>query len=184
MRTHQTALEGVRIVESAVFRDDRGFFLETFHQKRFADADLPTQFVQDNRSRSMHSVLRGLHYQLRAPQGKLVSVVTGAIFDVAVDIRLDSPQFGRWVGVVLSADDPRSLWIPPGYAHGFCVLSELADVTYKCTALYDPSDERGIAWNDAAIGIEWPITTPLLSERDAKLPTLSSAQEHLPRFVQ
>jgi dTDP-4-dehydrorhamnose 3,5-epimerase len=182
MRTSPTTLDGVRIIEPAVFGDSRGFFLETFHRDRFAEAGLPTEFVQDNRSRSIRSVLRGLHYQLRSPQGKLISVVTGTIFDVAVDIRVSSPQFGQWFGMTLSEDEPRSLWIPPGFAHGFCVLSDSADVTYKCTARYDPSDERGIAWNDPALGIEWPISSPLLSGKDARHPRLEHAQDHLPRF--
>jgi dTDP-4-dehydrorhamnose 3,5-epimerase len=182
MHIRHTTLDGVRIVEPRLFKDSRGFFLETFHRERFAAAGLPTDFVQDNRSRSIRSVLRGLHYQLRFPQGKLISVVSGSIFDVAVDIRVSSPQFGQWVGITLSEDEPRSLWIPPGFAHGFCVLSAYADVSYKCTALYDPSDERGIAWNDPALRIEWPVTSPVLSANDSRHPTLQEAREQLPRF--
>lgn len=182
MRVRETALPGVVVIEPAVFRDERGFFLESYHEGRFADAGLPTNFVQDNHSRSAKSVLRGLHYQLNNPQGKLVTVVTGAIFDVAVDIRIGSPNFGRWVGEILSEQEPRLLWIPPGFAHGFCVLTENADVVYKCTAPYDASDERGVIWNDPTIGVQWPTDEPFLSPRDMRQPAFADATSALPRF--
>ena len=182
MRVRETALPGVVVIEPAVFRDERGFFLESYHEGRFADAGLPTNFVQDNHSRSAKSVLRGLHYQLNNPQGKLVTVVTGAIFDVAVDIRIGSPNFGHWVGEILSEQEPRLLWIPPGFAHGFCVLTENADVVYKCTAPYDASDERGVIWNDPTIGVQWPTDEPFLSPRDMRQPAFADATSALPRF--
>jgi dTDP-4-dehydrorhamnose 3,5-epimerase len=163
-----TSLPDVLVIEPAVFRDDRGFFLETFNEAEYARHGLRLSFRQDNRSHSTRGVLRGLHYQLVAPQGKLVMVTRGEIFDVAVDIRVGSPTFGRWTSVVLTGDVPRMLWIPQGFAHGFCVLSDSADVLYKCTDLYEPADDRGVLWCDPQIGIEWPIETPLVSERDAR----------------
>jgi dTDP-4-dehydrorhamnose 3,5-epimerase len=157
----------VILLEPRVWRDDRGFFLETYHQRKFEDGGLPGSFVQDNHSYSVRGTLRGLHAQLRKPQGKLVHAVQGEIFDVAVDTRPDSSTFGEWVSEILSGDNLRQLYVPPGFAHGFCVLSESAHVLYKCTELYDPKDEIVIAWNDPRIGIPWPIETPLLSPRDA-----------------
>ena len=171
----KTSLPGVLIVEPKVFGDDRGFFMETYHAARFAEAGVGDQFVQDNHSRSTRGVLRGLHFQDPNPQGKLVRAVSGTIFDVAVDIRRGSPTFGRWVGVELSAENKRQLWVPAGFAHGFCVTSETADVVYKCTALYDPVSDRGIRWNDPAIGIEWPGVEPVLSPKDAAAPLLADA---------
>lgn len=174
MKIIETALPGVLLIEPRVFGDQRGFFLETWNRERYLDAGFPdVEFVQDNHSRSHKGVLRGLHTQVANPQGKLVQVVTGSVFDVAVDIRTGSPTFGQWVGYELNEENHRQLWIPPGFAHGFCVLSDVVDFTYKCTTLYAPGDEAGIVWNDADVGIEWPIDTPLLSDKDAILPCLA-----------
>jgi dTDP-4-dehydrorhamnose 3,5-epimerase len=151
-----------------VFEDDRGFFMETFHQARFREAGLPCDFVQENHSRSQQGVLRGLHYQIKHPQGKLIRVVRGEVFDVAVDLRRGSPTFGRWFGVRLSEWNRLQLFVPPKFAHGFCVLSEMADVVYSCTDLYFSEHERVIAWNDPAIGIAWPIASPRLSPKDER----------------
>lgn len=173
----QTSLPGVLLIEPKVFGDDRGFFLESWNARAFADAGLDLAFVQDNHSRSARGVLRGLHYQLQNPQGKLVRVTAGAVFDVAVDLRRSSPHFGRWVGVELSEANKRMLWVPPGFGHGFVVLSETADFLYKCTQLYDGSDDRGVRWNDPAIGIDWPLNgmAPMLSAKDAAAPLLADA---------
>jgi dTDP-4-dehydrorhamnose 3,5-epimerase len=170
-----TALPEVVLVEPDVHRDGRGFFLETYHAQKYREAGLDAVFVQDNHSRSSRGTLRGLHAQLRRPQGKLVRAVEGEMFDVAVDIRPRSPTFGRWVGARLTGDNFHQLWIPPGFAHGFCVLSESADFHYKCTDFYVPTSERGIAWNDPDLGIPWPVTAPLLSARDAAAPRLKDA---------
>ncbi len=174
----ETALPGVMLIEPKVFGDARGFFLESWNAQSFANAGLDLAFVQDNHSRSARGVLRGLHYQLQNPQGKLVRVTDGAVFDVAVDIRRASPHFGQWVGYELSAENHRMLWIPPGFAHGFLVLSETADFLYKCTSLYDPPSDRGLHWNDPAIGIAWPglAGEPLLSAKDAVAPLLADAE--------
>jgi dTDP-4-dehydrorhamnose 3,5-epimerase len=174
----ETTLPGVKLITPKVFGDDRGFFLESWNARAFADAGLDLNFVQDNHSRSARGVLRGLHYQLRNPQGKLVRVTAGAVFDVAVDVRHSSPHFGKWVGVELSEANKRMLWVPPGFAHGFVVLSESADFLYKCTQLYDPTDDRSLRWNDPAIGIDWPIggIDPALSAKDAAAPLLADAQ--------
>ena len=174
MRVVDTALPGVVIIEPAVARDDRGLFLETWRADAFAAAGIAVAFVQDNYSRSARGTLRGLHWQAERPQGKLVRVLVGEIYDVAVDIRPDSPTFGKWVGVTLSADNFRQTWIPPGFAHGFCVTSEVAEVEYKCTDFYDPPSERGLIWNDPEVAIAWPIQDPILSERDKKHPRLSA----------
>ena len=182
MKVVDTPLPGVRVIEPRVFRDARGFFLESFNADRFAEHGLPTDFRQDNHSHSTRGVLRGLHYQLRRPQGKLVSVIRGAVFDVAVDIRRGSPTFGRWFGTVLTDEQPRFIWIPPGFAHGFCTLSDSADFVYKCTDVYAADDDRGILWSDASIGIEWPIDAPLLSEKDGRLPPLSLDRNDLPEY--
>jgi dTDP-4-dehydrorhamnose 3,5-epimerase len=179
MRFLETDLPGVLLIEPDVFRDPRGFFLETFHERKYREGGIPYSFVQDNQSRSARGTLRGLHAQLRRPQGKLIRAFGGEIFDVAVDIRPRSPTFGRWTGATLSADNFRQMFIPPGFAHGFCVLSELADVFYKCTDFYDRSDEIGFRWNDPAVGIVWPIKDPLLSDKDAALPTLSELRTRL-----
>jgi dTDP-4-dehydrorhamnose 3,5-epimerase len=179
----ETDLPGVKIVEPRVFGDDRGFFLESFNAARFEDLGLPTSFVQDNHSRSVRNVVRGLHYQLRQPQGKLVRVVRGAILDIAVDIRVGSPHFGRWTGVELSDENLRMLWIPPGFAHGFAVLSDVADVVYKCTALYAPDDDFGVLWSDPGLAIDWSTASPILSEKDMRYQALSPARHDLPAFV-
>ena len=180
MRIEQTSLPGVLIVEPRIFSDDRGFFLEAFNEERFAQHGLPGHFCQDNHSRSYRGVLRGLHYQLHHPQGKLVTVIQGRVFDVAVDIRRGSSTFGQWHGVTLSGEQPRYLWIPPGFAHGFCALSEVADIVYKCTAPYMPGDEGGILWNDPVLGIDWPLTKPLLSPKDQHYMPLDSGRSDLP----
>jgi dTDP-4-dehydrorhamnose 3,5-epimerase len=178
-----TDLPGVLVIEPKVFRDDRGFFLETFHDTRFALAGLPAIFRQDNHSRSTQNVLRGLHYQLSHPQGKLVTCLHGEVFDVAVDIRVGSPTFGRWAGVTLRADEPRHVWIPAGFAHGFCALSDVADVTYKCTDVYHADDDRGVLWNDPSIAIRWPIANPLLSPKDQQHPLLDPSRDDLPYYA-
>lgn len=178
MIVSETSLPGVMIITPRVFGDDRGFFLESWNASTFADAGLDLAFVQDNHSRSARSVLRGLHYQLANPQGKLVRVTGGAVFDVAVDVRRSSPHFGRWFGVELSEANKQMLWVPPGFAHGFVVLTATADFQYKCTALYDPADERAVRWDDAAIGIDWPLAgaAPKLSAKDAAAPMLTGAE--------
>ena len=169
MKVIETAIDGVKIIEPRVFGDERGFFLETFQARRYAEeAGIDLPFVQDNHSRSAKGVLRGLHFQKTKPQGKLVRVVRGEVFDVAVDIRRDSPTFGRWEAAILSEENKRQFWVPPGLAHGFVVLSETADFEYKCTDYYDPSDEACLIWNDPAVGIEWPLAEPQLSAKDAQ----------------
>lgn len=184
MNVIETKLPGVLIIEPKVFGDARGFFLETFHKARYETFGIPgnnLEFVQDNHSRSRKGVLRGLHFQLENPQGKLVSAGSGSVFDVAADVNPDSPTYGQWVGVELSEENHRQVWIPPGYAHGFCVLSEVADFQYKCTSLYDPASESGVIWNDPDLSINWPIDAPLLSEKDMKLPRLAEAgRDQLP----
>lgn len=175
MKLTETELPGVLLLEPKRFGDDRGFFMEMFHEKRYAEAGIPGPFVQDNFSRSAKGILRGLHFQQPHAQGKLVQVLSGAVYDVAVDIRRGSPTFGKWVGVELSADNRRQLWVPAGFAHGFCVLSESADFHYKCTDFYSPTSEHGIAWNDPDLGIAWPVTSPLLSPKDLAAPRLKDA---------
>jgi dTDP-4-dehydrorhamnose 3,5-epimerase len=160
------------VVEPDVHRDARGFFLETYHQQKYAAGGIPGPFVQDNHSRSVRGTLRGLHAQVKRPQGKLIRVVEGEIYDVALDIRRASPAFGRWIALRLSGDDFRQLWIPPGFAHGFCVLSEVAHVEYKCTEPYDATDEISVLWNDPDLGIAWPIGEPLVSAKDSRAPRL------------
>ena len=171
MQIIDTALADVKILEPKVFGDERGFFLESWNQQFFADNGLPATFVQDNHSRSQQGVLRGLHYQIKNPQGKLVRVSQGEVFDVAVDMRQSSPQFGHWAGVLLSESNKRQLWVPPGFAHGFYVVSPSADFQYKCTDYYAPEYERSLLWNDAHVGVEWPIgdgLTPVLAAKDAE----------------
>jgi dTDP-4-dehydrorhamnose 3,5-epimerase len=175
-----SALPDVVVVEPEVHRDGRGFFLETYHAEKFAAAGLPTSFVQDNHSRSSRGTLRGLHAQLEPAQGKLVRVVRGTVFDVAVDLRRRSATYLRWVSHVLSADEPRSLWIPPGFAHGFCVTSDEADVEYKCSAPYRPAGEVAIAWDDPRVGIAWPIEAPTLSDRDRAAPRVVAVETRFP----
>jgi dTDP-4-dehydrorhamnose 3,5-epimerase len=181
MKVTPTAHPEVLLIEPAVFRDARGYFLETFHADRYRAAGLPVDFVQDNHSHSSAGVLRGLHYQLRHPQGKLVRVVTGRVYDVAVDIRRGSPRFGQWTGIELSSDNHRQLYVPPGFAHGFCVLSETVDFLYKCTDVYVPGDEYGIAWNDPELGIDWPVVDYVLSDKDRVLPRLRDSA-NLPEY--
>jgi dTDP-4-dehydrorhamnose 3,5-epimerase len=170
MQIIDTALDSVKIIEPKVFGDDRGFFMESWNKKMFEDSGLPSHFVQDNHSRSSQGVLRGLHYQLKNAQGKLVRVTSGEVFDVAVDMRKSSAQFGQWTGVLLSESNKRQLWVPPGFAHGFYVVSESADFQYKCTDFYLPEYERSLLWNDPTVGIEWPIIEgfePQLAVKDA-----------------
>lgn len=171
MIIRQTSLAGVLHIEPKVFGDVRGFFVETYREQHLQGFGVPA-FVQDNHSRSMRGVLRGLHYQLRQPQGKLVMVARGAVFDVAVDIRKGSPTFGQWYGAVLSDENHHQLFVPPGFAHGFCVLSEDADFLYKCTDYYAPQNERAIIWNDPDIDIDWPLSEPRLSAKDSQAPRL------------
>jgi len=182
VRLVPTAIPGVVIIEPDVHADGRGFFLETYHAERYRQHGIGALFVQDNHSRSIEGTLRGLHLQVRHPQGKLIRVVEGEIFDVAVDVRLGSPTFGRWVGVTLTADDFRQVYVPPGFAHGFCVVSPIAQVEYKCTDVYDPAGEIGIAWNDPALGISWPVTNPILSARDGRHPLLAGIADKLPTY--
>lgn len=186
MKVVETALPGVLLIEPKVFGDARGFFAETFRADVLEAHGVTARFVQDNQSRSRRGVLRGLHYQLQQPQGKLVRVSSGSVFDVAVDVRVGSPCFGQWFGAVLDDVSHRQMYVPPGFAHGFVVLSETADFVYKCTDYYHPQSEQGIAWDDPAIGIEWPaLTEPLLlSAKDQTNPRLA-AQTHdrLPVFV-
>ena len=182
MKFTQTDLPGVIVVELEVFRDSRGFFVESFHAEKFATGGIDATFVQDNHSRSRRGTLRGLHAQKDYPQGKLVRATRGVVFDVAVDVREGSPTFGRWVGYELSEENFRLLYIPVGFVHGFCVLSETADVEYKCTDFYRPGDELGGAWNDPEIGIDWPVEQPLLSENDAANPALAARRGRLPRY--
>ena len=177
MKFLETALPGVIIVEPDVFRDTRGFFLETFHARKYRENGIPFDFVQDNQSKSVQGTLRGLHAQRVRPQGKLVRAIRGEIFDVAVDIRPGSKTFGQHVSAVLSGDNFRQIFVPPGYAHGFCVTSETAEVEYKCTDFYDKTDEIGARWDTA--GIQWPISQPLISPKDAALPRLSDLRKLL-----
>lgn len=177
MKVIETGLPGVLILEPRVFGDERGFFMESYNRQRFAELGLPTDFVQDNHSRSARNVLRGLHYQILQPQGKLVRVVRGAVYDVAVDLRRASPTFGRWEGVELTEENKRMLWIPPGFAHGFLVLSEYADFLYKTTDFYAPEHERCLLWSDPEVGIAWPLQgEPVLSAKDKVGSTLAQAE--------
>ena len=173
----ETDLPGVLLIDPCIFKDSRGFFMETFHQKKYTEAGIDHAFVQDNYSHSTRGTLRGLHYQLNNPQGKLVYVITGEIYDVAVDIRRGSPGFGKWVGQYLSDKNRRQIFVPEGFAHGFCVLSETADVLYKTTDLYNPDDEHGVLWSDPTIGIDWPVDMPVVSDKDKQFPGLKEAPE-------
>lgn len=176
MKVTPTKLPGVLIIEPRVFEDHRGCFLETYHRERYAAAGIDGHFVQDNYSRSQQGTLRGLHYQWRRPQAKLVWSSQGEVFDVAVDVRAGSPTLGQWVGVHLDGKSKRQVYVPAGYAHGFCVLSETAEVLYKCTDFYDPEGEAGVLWNDPALGIAWPSLATNLSPKDAALPYLANAR--------
>jgi dTDP-4-dehydrorhamnose 3,5-epimerase len=178
----ETPLPGVIQIDPKVHRDERGFFLESFRADRFRDGGIDAQFVQDNHSKSVRGTLRGLHMQLARPQGKLVRVIAGSVYDVAVDVRRGSPAFGKSFGLELSAENHRQLYVPPGLAHGFVVTSETAEFEYKCTDFYDPTSELSIAWNDPEIGIPWPIAEPLLSPKDAEAPRLSEVLDQLPTF--
>ncbi len=183
MKVVKTELEGVLIVEPTVFPDARGFFFESYRADRYAAAGVPARFVQENQSCSAPGTLRGLHYQLRHPQGKLIRVLRGAIYDVVVDIRRGSPTFGRWHGIVLSGENKRQLYAPPGYAHGFCVPDEASEVAYKCTDYYAPGDEYGVLWSDPGLGISWPMQHPLVSEKDRALRPLSLDRPDLPDYA-
>ncbi|WP_017942180.1 MULTISPECIES: dTDP-4-dehydrorhamnose 3,5-epimerase [unclassified Thioalkalivibrio] len=177
MHVTPTAIPEVLLIEPAVFGDERGFFMETWQRRKFAEAGIDYDFVQDNHSRSVQGTLRGLHYQIRQPQGKLVRVTHGAVFDVAVDIRKSSPTFGRWVGEYLTAENKRMLWVPPGFAHGFCVTSDTAEFQYKCTDYYAPEHERSIRWDDPDLGIAWPLEhEPLVSAKDQQGLPLAQAE--------
>ena len=179
VKVFDTALPGVKLIEPRVFNDDRGFFFESWNARAFAAAGIDASFVQDNHSRSAKGVLRGLHYQIQSPQGKLVRVVSGAVFDVAVDLRRSSKTFGRWVGYELSAENKWQAWIPPGFAHGFLSLQDDTELLYKCTDFYSVQAERSLIWNDPDIGIAWPLNgigKPLLSDKDAAAKTLAEAE--------
>jgi dTDP-4-dehydrorhamnose 3,5-epimerase len=177
MNVVETSLPGVLILEPRVFGDERGFFFESYNKKAYQKAGITTEFVQDNHSRSVRNVLRGLHYQIKQPQGKLIRVIQGEVFDVAVDIRKSSPHFGKWVGFNLSAENKRVAWIPPGFAHGFLVLSEVAEFLYKATDYWAPEHERCIAWNDPELAINWPLQgEPILSAKDKLGQALKNAE--------
>lgn len=184
MKVIQTALPGAVMLEPQVFGDARGFFYESYNEAKYRDAGIDCRFVQSNVSRSAQGVLRGLHYQWPNPQGKLVSVLEGEVYDVAVDIRQGSPTFGKHAGVMLTAENHRHFWVPEGFAHGFCVLSEFATFSYQCTALYDARADASILWNDADLAIDWPLSAPLLSDKDRKAPLLKDVDPaRLPVFV-
>jgi dTDP-4-dehydrorhamnose 3,5-epimerase len=183
MRFVPTELPGVILVEPDVYRDSRGFFLETYHAEKYRANGIAGPFVQDNHSRSAGGTLRGLHLQVGRAQGKLVRAIEGEIFDVAVDVRRGSPTFGKWTGRRLTAEGFQQLYVPPGFAHGFSVVSPVAQVEYKCTDLYDPASELTIAWNEPAFNVEWPVSDPLLSDRDRRAPGLAAVLDRLPRFT-
>jgi dTDP-4-dehydrorhamnose 3,5-epimerase len=182
LKIRSSSIPDVLIIEPDVFGDSRGFFMETWHARQYAQHGFDERFVQDNHSRSAKGVLRGLHYQLQRPQGKLVRVVQGTVFDVAVDIRVGSPTFSQWVGIELSGDNHRQIYVPPGFAHGFCVLSDSADFLYKCTDYYVPEDEYGLLWNDPDVGIEWPGSNFGISDKDMKNARLQEMQDKLPAY--
>jgi len=184
MKVIDTQIPGVVVIEPLVHGDARGFFYESYNAEKYKSSGLDLTFVQSNVSRSAHGVLRGLHYQWPNPQGKLVSVLEGEVYDVAVDIRVGSPTFGRWAAAVLSAQNKRHFWVPEGFAHGFAVLSDFATFSYQCTALYDRAADAGIRWNDGDVGVDWPISAPQLSEKDERAPFLRDVpHEKLPRFA-
>ena len=182
MRVEQTSIPGVLIIEPDVHRDGRGYFVETYRADKYLRAGIADAFVQDNQSRSAGGILRGLHLQLKQPQGKLIRVIEGEIYDIAVDVRRGSATFGQWVAVTLSGENFRQCYIPPGFAHGFYVVSAVADVEYKCTDVYDPTGELGIAWNDPVLAIPWPNPAPILSARDQNHPTLAAVMDRLPKL--
>ncbi|MFO8085836.1 MAG: dTDP-4-dehydrorhamnose 3,5-epimerase [Desulfobacterales bacterium] len=177
MKAITTPIDGLLVFEPDIFEDDRGFFLETFHQQKYSALGVATEFVQDNVSFSLNGVLRGLHFQVGKPQAKLVQVLHGEVFDVAVDLRPNSPTFKQWFGITLSGKNLRQMFIPGGFAHGYCVVGKSALFAYKCSSFYSPSDEKGLLWSDPQIGIRWPISNPILSEKDQKLPRLSEFSE-------
>lgn len=183
MHVETTSLPGVLLVTPKVHRDGRGFFIETYHEERYRAAGVDARFVQDNHSQSVQGTLRGLHAQLKRPQAKLVRCVEGSIWDVAVDIRVGSPTFGQWVGVELSAETGQQIYVPVGFAHGFAVLSERAQVEYKCSDVYVPDDQLGLRWNDPELKIEWPIAQPILSDKDKAAPLLKDLLGVLPRYI-
>ena len=180
MKVLDTAIAEVKVVELDVYNDARGEFFERFNERRFAELGLPTRFVQDNQSYSRANVLRGLHFQVNRPQGKLVQCTRGRVWDVAVDVREGSPTFRQWVGVELDESRRQLFWIPPGFAHGFCVIGHEAELQYKCSEFFDAADDAGVAWNDPDLGIPWHVKNPVLSEKDQRLPPLASAR--LPRL--
>jgi dTDP-4-dehydrorhamnose 3,5-epimerase len=182
VRVVPTEIPEVLVVEPDVHADGRGFFLETYHADKYRAHGIDGPFVQDNHSQSAIGTLRGLHLQLKRPQGKLVRVIEGEIYDVAVDVRRGSPRFGRWVAVTLTAENFKQCYVPPGFAHGFCVVSPIAQVEYKCTDIYDAAGEIGVAWNDPALAIPWPVREPLLSTRDRSHPTLAAITNQLPQW--
>ena len=176
MEVLPTPIPGVLLIKPKVWRDSRGYFVEAWRQDRYIEAGITLPFVQDNRSRSTRGILRGLHFQRAHPQGKLVSVSSGSVFDVAVDIRKDSPTFGQWFGSELTGENQHQLWVPPGLAHGFCVCSDVADFSYKCTEFYHPEDEGSILWNDPDLAIAWPVPDPILSDKDLAAPLFKNAR--------
>ncbi len=184
MKISSTDIEGVLLIEPQCFRDERGFFIESYQSTRYRQAGITDQFVQDNQSRSIRGVLRGLHFQIKRPQAQIVTVMRGKIFDVVIDLRRRSSTFGRWYGVELSDNGPRQVYMSPGFAHGFCVLSDFADLHYKVSREYDPSDEGGLAWNDPDLKIRWPIESPQVTSRDAAYPLLKHlGPDQLPHHV-
>jgi dTDP-4-dehydrorhamnose 3,5-epimerase len=182
MKFTPTEIPDVIVVEPDVFGDSRGFFLESYHERKYREGGIPGPFVQDNHSRSGKGVVRGLHAQRNKPQGKLVRVLRGAVLDVAVDVRRGSPTFGRWVGVELTEENHKQLWVPPGFAHGFSTLTEVVDFAYKCTDFYDPEDEFGVIWNDPDLGIDWRVADPNLSQKDSGFPRLKEIENSLPVY--
>jgi len=174
--TPSPILPEIIIIEPDIFSDKRGYFMETYHQEKFTGGGLDIRFVQDNQSMSVKGTLRGLHYQIKSPQGKLVRVLYGEVFDVSVDIRRSSPNFGKWFGIILSANNQKAIYIPPNFAHGFCVLTDKAEFFYKCTDFYEPDYEKAIRWDDPDLAIDWPIKDPILSEKDGTCPLLKDAE--------
>lgn len=179
MNVIKTKIEALVIIEPKIYNDERGYFYEFYNKNKFTELGINLDFVQDNRSSSSQNVLRGLHFQKTKPQGKLVTVTKGEVFDVAVDLRKDSRTFGQYESVILTEENKKIFYIPPGFAHGFCVLSNKADFLYKCTDFYDPNDEGGIIWNDSSLSIEWPVNAPILSKKDMELPTLKNIRQSL-----